>query len=224
MVKKCPPGILCIENYTMLFFVLLIIVILYFMYVKYNQNLNKSFTCGCNKMTCNLCNNKNGILNNNTNNFLSESNYLDLVPMLGTSHNNRQNDVLLNPYSAPLRDDRVFNNTNYNGPKIPINVPTQSFNTNYRQVGILTRVNGDETILPLMGRPLFANRDKWNFYTMNDKNGMIKLPISFRNKSCTSSQGCDNLYNGDTVYVEGYSDIFRVTIYDNNSMEYIPYL
>ena len=224
MVKKCPPGILCIENYTMLFFVLLIIVILYFMYVKYNQNLNKSFTCGCNKMTCNLCNNKNGILNNNTNNFLSESNYLDLVPMLGTSHNNRQNDVLLNPYSAPLRDDRVFNNTNYNGPKIPINVPTQSFNTNYRQVGILTRVNGDETILPLMGRPLFANRDKWNFYTMNDKNGMIKLPISFRNKSCTSSQGCDNLYNGDTVYVEGYSDTFRVTIYDNNSMEYIPYL
>ena len=224
MVKKCPPGILCIENYTMLFFVLLIIVILYFMYVKYNQNLNKSFTCGCNKMTCNLCNNKNGILNNNTNNFLSESNYLDLVPMLGTSHNNRQNDVLLNPYSAPLRDDRVFNNTNYNGPKIPINVPTQSFNTNYRQIGILTRVNGDETILPLMGRPLFANRDKWNFYTMNDKNGMIKLPISFRNKSCTSSQGCDNLYNGDTVYVEGYSDTFRVTIYDNNSMEYIPYL
>ena len=224
MVKKCPPGILCIENYTMLFFVLLIIVILYFMYVKYNQNLNKSFTCGCNKMTCNLCNNKNGILNNNTNNFLSESNYLDLVPMLGTSHNNRQNDVLLNPYSAPLRDDRIFNNTNYSGPKIPINVPTQSFNTNYRQIGILTRVNGDETILPLMGRPLFANRDKWNFYTMNDKNGMIKLPISFRNKSCTSSQGCDNLYNGDTVYVEGYSDIFRVTIYDNNSMEYIPYL
>ena len=224
MVKKCPPGILCIENYTMLFFVLLIIVILYFMYVKYNQNLNRSFTCGCNKMTCNLCNSKNGILNNNTNNFLSESNYLDLVPMLGSSHNNIQNDVLLNPYSAPLRDDRVFNNTNYNRAKIPINVPTQSFNTNYRQIGILTRVNGDETILPLMGRPLFTNRDKWNFYTMNDKNGMIKLPISFRNKSCTSSQGCDNLYNGDTVYVEGYSDTFRVTIYDNNSMEYIPYL
>jgi hypothetical protein len=131
--------------------------------------------------------------------------------------------VLLNPYSAPLRDDRIFTNTN-NGPKLPINVPTQSFNSTYRQIGILTRVNGQETILPLMGRPLFSNRDKWNFYTMNDKNGMIKLPISFKNKSCTSSQGCDNLYNGDTVFVEGYSDTFRVTIYDNNSMEYIPYL
>jgi hypothetical protein len=130
----------------------------------------------------------------------------------------------LNPYSAPLRDDRIFNNSSYNGQKIPINVPTQSCNSSYRQIGILTRVNGPETILPLLGRPLFSNRDKWNFYTMNDKNGMIKLPISFKNKSCTSSQGCDNLYNGDTVFVEGYSDTFRVSIYDNNTMEYIPYL
>jgi hypothetical protein len=222
MARKCPPGILCIENYTLLFFVLLIIAILYFMNIKYNQNLNKTGNCGCNKLSCSMCNK----LNNNNNNNYSHSNYSssDLIPFLGNSHNNRENDVLLNPYSAPLRDDRIFNNTNYNGPKIPINVPTQSYNSAYRQIGILTRINGQETILPLLGRPLFSNRDKWNFYTMNDKNGMIKLPISFKNKSCTSSQGCDNLYNGDTVFVEGYSDTFRVTIYDNNSMEYIPYL
>lgn len=215
MTRKCPPGILCIENYTLLFFVLLIIAILYFMNIKYNQNLNKTHN-----------NNYNNHNSNNYSNINSHSNYSssDLIPFLGNSHNNRENDVLLNPYSAPLRDDRIFNNTNYNGPKIPINVPTQSYNSAYRQIGILTRINGQETILPLLGRPLFSNRDKWNFYTMNDKNGMIKLPISFKNKSCTSSQGCDNLYNGDTVFVEGYSDTFRVTIYDNNSMEYIPYL
>lgn len=215
MARKCPPGILCIENYTLLFFVLLIIAILYFMNIKYNQNLNKTHN-----------NNYNNHNSNSYSNINSHSNYSssDLIPFLGNSHNNRENDVLLNPYSAPLRDDRIFNNTNYNGPKIPINVPTQSYNSAYRQIGILTRINGQETILPLLGRPLFSNRDKWNFYTMNDKNGMIKLPISFKNKSCTSSQGCDNLYNGDTVFVEGYSDTFRVTIYDNNSMEYIPYL
>lgn len=218
MVKKCPPGILCIENYTLLFFGLLIIAILYFMNIKYNQNLTTKQSCGCNKMSCTTCNTHINHINH-INNKPS-----DLIPFLGNSHNNRENDVLLNPYSAPLRDDRIYNNTNYNGPKIPINVPTQSVNSAYRQIGILSRINGQETILPLMGRPLFSNRDKWNFYTMNDKNGMIKLPITFRNKSCTSSQGCDNLYNGDTVFVEGYSDTFRVTIYDNNSMEYIPYL
>lgn len=214
MARKCPPGILCIENYTLLFFVLLIIAILYFMNIKYNQNLNKTHNTNNNHNYSNT--------NNNTNN--TNNNSSDLIPFLGNYHNNRENDVLLNPYSAPLRDDRIFNNSNYSGPKIPINVPTQSCNSAYRQIGILTRVNGPETMLPLMGRPLFSNRDKWNFYTMNDKNGMIKLPISFKNKSCTSSQGCDNLYNGDTVFVEGYSDTFRVTIYDNNSMEYIPYL
>ena len=120
--------------------------------------------------------------------------------------------------------NKMLNNDNYNVPKIPINQPTQSVDTNYRQIGILTRVNGGETILPLMGRPLFSNRDKWNFYTMNDKNNMIKLPITFKNKSCTSDLGCDNVYNGDTVYVEGYNDLFRVTVYDNNVMQYIPYL
>lgn len=207
MAKKCPPGILCIENYTLLFFGLLVIAILYFMNIKYNQNLPKTNSCGCKKMYCGTCTNSS-----------------DIIPFLGNSYNNKENDVLLNPYSAPLRDDRISNNSNYNGPKIPINVPTQSCNSTYRQIGILTRINGQETILPLMGRPLFSNRDKWNFYTMNDKNGMIKLPISFKNKSCTSSQGCNNLYSGDTVFVEGYADTFRVTIYDNNTMEYIPYL
>jgi hypothetical protein len=219
MAKKCPPGIICIENYTFMFLFALIIITLLFLYVNYNNNLNNN-------------------LNNNSNKNLSTSYskyYVnDLVHHLKMDNNNSnynisncnkdKNDVLLNPYSAPLRDDRIFNNNNYNGPKIPINVKTQSFDTNYRQIGILTRVNGGETILPLMGRPLFSNRDKWNFYTMNDKNNMIKLPITFKNRSCSSSQGCDNLYNGDTVYVEGYSDIFRVTIYDNNVMEYIPYL
>ena len=201
MPKKCPPGIICVENYTFMFFALLILAILVFMYIKYQRNLN---TCNCvNKQNC-TCSKQ----------------HMHTPSM----HMPSNNDILMNPYSAPLRNDNIFNNTNYNGPKTPINVPTQSFDTTYRQIGILTRVNGEETILPLLGRPLFSNRDKWNFYTMNDKNNMIKLPISFKNKSCTSDQGCDNLYNGDTVYVEGYKDIFRVTTYDNNVMQYIPYL
>ena len=128
-------------------------------------------------------------------------------------------DVLENPYVPPLRDDRYHNAVI----PIPINVRTQGppVNVNYRQVGLLTRVNGKETMLPLMGRPLQKNRDKWQFYTMSDKNNSIKLPISFRKKSCTSEYGCDNIYNGDTVYVEGYKDAFRATIYDNAVMEYL---
>jgi len=129
-------------------------------------------------------------------------------------------DVLENPYVPPLRDDRYHGG---GGGMIPINVRTQGppVNTNYRQVGLLTRANGKETILPLMGRPLQRNRDKWQFYTMSDKNNSVKLPISFRKKSCTSEYGCDNIYNGDTVYVEGYKDAFRATMYENAVMEYM---
>ena len=110
--------------------------------------------------------------------------------------------------------------------RIPINVPTQSVDTHYRQVWILTRLKGNngENILPLMGKPLITNRDKWNYYTMTDKNNMIKLPITHKGRSCTNEYGCDNIYNGDSVYVEGYEDAFKVTIYDNNVMKYIPYL
>ena len=201
MPRKCPPGIICIENYTFLFLTLLIIVILGFMYIKYTQNIHYPRN-----------------LTNLTNNYKNEY-------CLNNQKKSSNEDVLLNPYTAPLKDDRIFNNdSGMCSKKIPINIPTQSFDTNYRQLGILTRINGPETILPLMGRPLFSNRDKWNFYTMNDKNNMIKLPITFKNRSCTSNIGCDNLYDGDKVHVEGYNDIFRVTMYDNNVMQYIPYL
>lgn len=216
MVKKCPPGIICIENYTFIFFIFLLLTVLFFMYIKYNKNLKNGDNIYLdntkNYNNCDSCKNKNCHCNS-----LHISNHENL-------NKDIYNDVLLNPYTAPMRDDRIFNNNNNSNFKIPINIPTQSFDTNYRQIGILTRVNGPETILPLLGRPLFSNRDKWNFYTMNDKNNMIKLPITFKNKSCTSQQGCDNIYNGDTVLVEGYNDIFRATIYDNNTMQYIPYL
>jgi hypothetical protein len=53
---------------------------------------------------------------------------------------------------------------------------------------------------------------------------MIKLPITNKGRSCTNEYGCDNLYNGDTVYVEGYNDSFRATVYETSSFQYIPQL
>jgi len=49
------------------------------------------------------------------------------------------------------------------------------------------------------------------------------LPVTYKKRSCTSDQGCDNIYNGDTVYVEGYNDAFKATIYDNAIQYSIPY-
>ena len=201
-MKKCPPGVICVENVTILF--VLIIVGGVFLYLKmnsfkYNQN---------NKIIVKENGNASGIF-----------------PRASYSFSNLENDVLMNPYNAPLKDDRVNPVNNLDPRGVPINIPTQSVNASYRQVGILTRLNGDgENILPLMGKPLFTNRDKWNYYTMTDKNNMIKLPITHKGRSCTSEYGCDSMYNGDTVYVEGYNDAFKVTMYENNTMQYIPHL
>ena len=116
---------------------------------------------------------------------------------------------------------------------VPINVPTQhpfGQDSTFRQIGILTRVNknknnvDDTLILPLMGRPLLTNRDKWNFYSMNDKNNMIKVPVKVKGKNGMNEYGVDNVYNNDVVYVQGYDDEFRATVYDNDTMRYLPFL
>ena len=132
-----------------------------------------------------------------------------------------QNSALLNPFVPPLRPNQYLQQDALG---IPVNIATQGQNSSYKQIGILTRINGPEMILPLMGRSLISNRDKWQFYTMSDTNNSVKLPVSNRGKSCTNEYGCDNIYNGDTVYVEGYNDAFKATVYENNNIQYIPYL
>jgi hypothetical protein len=110
---------------------------------------------------------------------------------------------------------------NSNLPTYPVYTQEREFV--YRQVGILTRVNGPDTMLPLYGRMINTSRDKWQYYTMNDSNNSIRLPISVNGRSGSDEYGVDEIYNGDTVYVEGYNDIFKATIYKNNRFNYVPF-
>lgn len=150
--------------------------------------------------------------------------HFNVLPKLGARTSNHPGDILSNPYLPPHRDGNYFPKDSGDPRGIPINIPTQGPRTQWKQVGILTRLNGEETILPLMGRPLYSNRQKWQFYTLSDKNNSVKLPISKNGKSCTGNYGCDELFNGDSVFVEGYNDAFKATIYENNTPEYIPYI
>lgn len=106
--------------------------------------------------------------------------------------------------------------------QVPVNVETRGPSASFSQIGILTKPE-ENLILPLMGRRLM--RDKYQYYTFsNTGNINTKLPVSKNGKSCTGEYGCDELYDGDTVYVEGYRDTFRATIYENSRFNYIPYL
>ena len=131
MPSKCPPGVLCIENMT-LFFIFIILLILGF--IGY-QILNKSST--------KIVNIKNLTSSSNNDNVNKQG----LFPRPSFSFSNVENDVLLNPYEAPLRDNRIFPNSGIEFQnRVPINVPTQSYDTSYRQVGILTRHGGEKEI------------------------------------------------------------------------------
>jgi len=200
MAKKCPPGVFCIENATIMF--LLVVAAASFFLLRPSPAQNENTTVVVEE----------------------RPRMFGMFPRPSFSFSNVASDVLLNPYEAPLRDDRVFRTDSSDPRGIPINIATRAVDAEYRQVGILTRIGSPEMILPLMGRPLYVSRDKWNFYTMSNENSMVKLPITYKNKSCTNEYGCDNLYNGDVVYVEGYNDTFKVTVYDNQVMRYIPYL
>ena len=206
-MAKCPPGVVCFENFTLIFIIFSLIIIIYFIYAK-----QSSYKIEMNQTTepTNPANNYGGSI-------------FGLFPRPSYSFSNVESDVLMNPYAPPLKDERFIQANDIRG-GIPININTRAVDTNYRQVGILKRMNGSEMILPLMGRPLYVGRDKWQYYTMSDNNNQIKLPVSFKSRSCTSEYGCDEISNGDTVYVDGIDATFQTTIYDNATMRYIPFI
>ena len=156
------------------------------------------------------------------------------LPTLGSFFGPK--DVLLNPYAAPYKDERYFipEVTHVLPPAlqtaVPINVSTNigavPTGTTYRQMGIITPLNGTskDNILPLMGRPLFTNRDKWQYYTISNQHNNVKLPISFKGKSALNDYGVDQIFSGDTIYVEGYNEPFSVTVYENDTIKYLPFV
>jgi hypothetical protein len=145
-------------------------------------------------------------------------------------YTNLPGDPLLNPYAPPLRDERYFI-PGFNAVPpgtVPINISTNvgAVDTAYRQLGILTPTNGSskDSIIPLMGRPLFTNRDKWQYYSTSNQHNNVKLPISRAGRSCTNENGCDKLYTGDQVYIEGVNETYKVTVYDNDTIKYLPFV
>ena len=202
MGKKCVPGLICIENMTLF---LLILIILLFIYIWYNQYR-------IHQKTSNNTGEKVVFVN-------TSSNIPQMVPIAS------RQDIFNDPYSPPGKNPVVYPRNSGDVRGIPVNVQTRGVDNDYQQMGILTRSNysGDEMILPLMGRKHMSGRDKWQYYTISGTGNLnTKLPISVNGRSCTSEYGCDDIYNGDTVYVEGYKDTFNATIYENNEFRYIP--
>jgi len=166
MSKKCPPGVICIENMTLTILAICFVLLGIILYISKNPLIDTSTT------------------------------------------------------ESPALPSLYLGETK----QIPINVPTSTVEENYSQVGFITRSSGDETILPLYGRYIYRRRDKQQYYTLSDKHQSVRLPVMYEGKSCMNEYGCNSLSNGDVVYVEGYNDSFKVTLYETQNLRYIPSL
>lgn len=207
MGKKCIPGLFCVENMTLfiMFIILLVLGYLYHLYLV-KQPTRKEMMY------------QNPYSNSNPNVYV-----LSTPPTLAPI-STRVIDTINDPYVPPVNNidmGSIMPQIVRTG--VPVNVPTRGYDSNYTQVGILTRTTGGDMILPIMGRQTSYGRGKYQYYTMsNSGNFSAKLPISVNGKSCTSEYGCDEISTGDIVYVEGYNDTFRATVYENSMLSYIP--
>jgi Family of unknown function (DUF5755) len=214
--KKCPPGVICFENITLVIFLIIFVIFSYLFYV----NISRSNAPNNQKIII-----KQDVEERNTRNggFLGAWGLSPNFP-----YNNLPIDTLYNPLVPPLRDERyLVGNMMFVPPgRVPINVSTSAVETSYRQMGILTPLNNSskDNILQLMGRPLYVRRSKYQYYAISNQHNNVKLPISIKGRSGLNDNGVDELYNGDTVYVEGYQQAFKVTKYDDDTIKYLPYI
>jgi len=202
MPKKCVPGVICIENVTLLFIIIIIAIIGFLMYQVYHPTSQKS---------------DNVVMKQNR---IIQDIQMPIMDDAG--------DTMNDPYAPPLKRNQYLQPTMGSDVRgLPINIKTRATGHDYQQMGILTKQGGnnENLILPLMGRRIMTGRDRWQYYTMSNT-GFVntKLPISVNGRSCSGEYGCDNMNNGDIVYVEGYNDTFNATIYENSTLNYIPYL
>jgi len=151
------------------------------------------------------------------------------------SNNSNKNDIINRCPTCPscpscpkVDTSNTSNNTSNNTtttssiPVYPKELPSYDNNREYQQVGILTsNDNNEPIILPLFSKRANNHRDRWNYYTTTDKNTMLRLPISHDNMKCDDDIGCNEIYDGNTLYIEMYKGkTFTATIYKKQAPSY----
>lgn len=82
----------------------------------------------------------------------------------------------------------------------------------------------DGDLLILMGRPLFTNRDTWQYYAISNQRNGVKLPVRVGGKNATNEYGVRELNGGDVITVDGYNKRYQVGMYETDTIKYLPYL
>ena len=100
----------------------------------------------------------------------------------------------------------------------PVNITTRGPRGQPQQVGIIYKLNASPNeYLPLFGMKEYPNSNHYLYYTVMGHNSNIKVPVF-------GSRRMDEIGNNDLVRVQGQSEPYRVSIYESNFPQYVPYL
>jgi Family of unknown function (DUF5755) len=214
----CPPGVLCMDTGFTVVCVLLFAVLGFLLYKIYSREMKSVATP---------------------------------APTIVVIPNTGSNDTAtppppMDPRFAPLSPERTYDTPpdlrGFPSPPIsagigvssggtPINQPTRGVPESYQQVGILTAPGGSDTsaspsrtILPLFGRKLITNRDRWNYYTRTDGLNPVQVPVEYKRRKCDDDNGCDEVMDGESVSVPVLGQSYVATVYRYSTPRYIPYV
>lgn len=105
---------------------------------------------------------------------------------------------------------------------LPINIRTRGRELSFQMIGFLYRDETDPNYnkddvnrLMLFGRPKWSGSNKFDYYVTTSENSAIKIPIEDSN---------DELFDGDTLSVTGFTGTFKVKLYEYKEIQYIPYI
>jgi hypothetical protein len=102
---------------------------------------------------------------------------------------------------------------------IPINIPTQGIPESFQMTG---NINVDGKMLPLYGRrTMRGSSDRWNYYTRTDTFNPVPIPLRYKNKDCMDDVGCQELYSGEQVTLDGTGESGKVRLYRYDGPKYI---
>jgi len=96
-MKKCPPGVICIENYSMFFIVVCVLILIYITYTTIFKQSIVVNNSPSEKIVIKDTTRENTGLNSLSGGWIPSWPYTNLP-----------SDPLLNPYAPPIRDERYF--------------------------------------------------------------------------------------------------------------------
>jgi hypothetical protein len=217
MAKVCPVGFFCFNTQTiLLIFIFITLVTIYVIFIS-NNYLEKGFKKVIKKVKRENFSNGYSLFKDKNRHpamsFISDPMFLV----------DKDHQRIVDPLEPPERA-YPYRLTRYG---LPVNIPTRGYSADFQQVGVLKQKgqeDNEKMILPLFGAPTWNGSKQWRYYTSTDDYQSVKLSVHQKHRNCMDDMGCDELYDGSEVKVDGLKSDFIVSIYHLDTPKYLPYI